>query len=61
MGKYSGRSPYICFTLVPKVCFLPRFKSKDGASKWDLCVLCLLVCTEYWMHKDNTKGVKLEY
>ena len=28
MEKYSGRSPYIFFTVVPKVCFLSKFKQR---------------------------------
>ena len=60
MGKYSGRSPYIFFTLVPKVCFLPRFKQRWCFKMGPLCSLSL-VCTEYLMHKNNTNGVKLEY
>ena len=60
MGKYSGRQPYIFFTLVPKVCFLPRFKQRWCFKMGPLCSLSL-VCTEYLMHKNNTNGVKLEY
>ena len=41
MGKYSGRCPYIFFTLIMKI-FFCLGSSKNGVSKWDLCVLCLL-------------------
>ena len=59
-GKYSGRSPYIFFTLVTSVCFLLRIKQKWCFKMGPLCSLSL-VCTEYLMHKNNTNGVKLEY
>ena len=60
MEKYSGRCPYIFFTLIIKVCFLLRFKQKWCFKMGPLCSLSL-VCTEYLMHKNNTNGVKLEY
>ena len=60
MGKYSGRCPYIFFTLVSKVCFLLRFKQK-WCFKMGLLRSLSLVCTEYLMHRNNTNGVKLEY
>ena len=58
-GKYSGMCPYIFFTLVTKVCFLPRIKQKWCFKMGPLCSLSL--CTEYLMHRNNTNGVKLEY
>ena len=59
-GKYSGRSPYIFFTLVTSVCFLLRIKQKWCFKMGPLCSLSL-VCTEYLMHRSNTNGIKLEY
>ena len=58
--KYSGRCPYISFTLVTKVCFLLRIKQKWRFRMETLSSLSL-VCTEYLMHRKNIKGVKLEY
>ena len=60
MGKHSGRPPYIFFTLVPKVCFLPRYKQRWRFKIGPLCSLSL-VFTEYLTHKINTNRVKLEY
>ena len=60
MRKYSGRWPYIFFTLLPKVCFLPRLKQRWCFKMGPLYSLSL-VGTEYLMHKNNIKGVKLEY
>ena len=60
MGKDSGRWPFIFSTLVPKVCFLSRFKQRWCFKMGHLCSLSL-ACTEYLMHKNNTNKVKVEY
>ena len=59
-GKYSGRCPYIFFTLVTKVYFLLRIKQKWCFKMGPLCFLSL-VCTEYLMQRNNINVVKLEY
>ena len=60
MGKYSIKLPYMFFTLVPKVCFLPRFMQRWCFKLRPLCSLSL-VCAECVMHENNTDGVKVEY
>ena len=41
IGKYSGRCPYIFILKLQRFLFCLGL-SKNGVSKWDLCVLCLL-------------------